>query len=245
MNKHYATISTDSDFVAPQLKQTAASGEETFKEFQFFKYLDKLHITATGLDKLPVWFLRMGAPMCARPICNLFNTSLNKSIVPSQRKQALTKPIPKVKTPSTCSDFRPISITPVLSRVMLYIPDMLCNWLVNYFDGRSHCTHFENAISMLEEITASIIQGSSLGPAAYIVDAFDLKTVHPENKISKFADDTVLGVTLTDSFSMTEHVTKTISSYAQALYALRMLDSQGLNQASLQLLISAMILAKI
>ena len=30
LNKHYATISTDSDYVAPQLKQTAASEEETF-----------------------------------------------------------------------------------------------------------------------------------------------------------------------------------------------------------------------
>ena len=55
----------------------------------------------------------------------------------------------------------------------------------------------------------------------------------------------VLGVTLTDSFSMTEHVTNTISSCAQALYALRMLNSQGLNQASLQFLFSSIILAKL
>ena len=44
---------------------------------------------------------------------------------------------------------------------------------------------------------------------------------------------------------MTEHVTNTTSSCAQALYALRMLNSQGLNQASLQLLFSAIILAKL
>ena len=75
---------------------------------------------------------------------------------------------------------------------LLDLPDKLYNWLVNYFDGRSHCTQFEDAISMLEEITASIIQRSSLGPAAYVVDASDLKTVHPENKIPKFADDTYL-----------------------------------------------------
>ena len=193
---------------------------------------------------------------------------------------------------------------------LLDLPDKLYNWPVNYFDGRSHCTQIEDAISMLEEITASIIQGWSLGPAAYIVDASDLKTVHPENKIPKFADDTylivgsnqaatnveelenvenwakrnnlqlnhsksaemvftnprskieatpppppseiprvvslkVLGVTLTNSFPMTEHVTNTISSCAQALYALRMLNSQGLNQASLQFLFSAIILAKL
>ena len=40
-------------------------------------------------------------------------------------------------------------------------------------------------------------------------------------------------------------ITNTISSCAQALYALRMLNSQGLNRASLQLLFSAIILAKL
>jgi len=72
LNKYHAAISTESAYVAPQLKQTAAGREETFREFQILKYLDKLHITATGLDKLPAWFLRLGAPMFARPICNLF-----------------------------------------------------------------------------------------------------------------------------------------------------------------------------
>ena len=58
-----------------------------------------LHPTATGLDGLPAWFLRLGAPAFSRPIASLFNLSLATSTVPQQWKQASIRPIPKVTTP--------------------------------------------------------------------------------------------------------------------------------------------------
>jgi len=39
---------------------------------------------------------------------------------------------------------------------------------------------------------ASVIQGSSLGPALFIVTAADLRPLQPGNVIIKFADDTYL-----------------------------------------------------
>ena len=47
-------------------------------------------------------------------------------------------------------------------------------------------------MTMLKSITASIIQGSALGPASYVVNAGDLKASTPGNEIYKFADDTYL-----------------------------------------------------
>jgi hypothetical protein len=44
----------------------------------------------------------------------------------------------------------------------------------------------------LLEITASIIQGSAIGPASYVVTAADLHVVTPGNDILKYADDTYL-----------------------------------------------------
>src|SRR5207245_7111727 len=44
--------------------------------------------------------------------------SINSAIVPVHWKQALIVPIPKVTTPLAPVDFRPISITPILSRIM-------------------------------------------------------------------------------------------------------------------------------
>ena len=45
---------------------------------------------------------------------------------------------------------------------------------------------------MLKEISASIVQGSAIGPAAYVVYAADLQPVTDGNDIVKFADDTYL-----------------------------------------------------
>jgi hypothetical protein len=84
---------------------------------QVFRILDHLRHTATGLDGLPAWFLRLGAPAFAALIAELFNQSLNTSTVPQQWKTAITTPIAKVTHPSLPSHYPPISITPVLSQV--------------------------------------------------------------------------------------------------------------------------------
>jgi len=38
----------------------------------------------------------------------------------------------------------------------------------------SHCTRFGNEVSALKSITASIIQGSTVGPVSYVITASDL-----------------------------------------------------------------------
>src|SRR5206468_2468968 len=51
------------------------------------------------------------------PLTYIFNLSLHSGTVPLQWKKAIINPIPKIPHPSTCSDFRPISLTPILSRI--------------------------------------------------------------------------------------------------------------------------------
>ena len=75
---------------------------------------------------------------------------------------------------------------------LLTLPDEVYNWIKDFFSSHSHCTKFAGEISSLVNITASVIQGSSLGPASYIVNAGDLFPRHAANHIIKFADDTYL-----------------------------------------------------
>ena len=273
LNDHYAAISTDHNYTAPSRKHLSNLIEpEYVSEWDVFRILDHLHHTATGLDGLPAWFLRLSAPVFYKPIARLFNLSLATSTVPQQWKQASIRPIPKVFPPKQHVDFRPISITPVLTRVMertvvrrffypaflippqalsfsdqfafrpsgssaaaiisllssitnmllsnpyvivisldfskafdtvrhstlleklahLDVPDNVYNWLVDFFSGHSHCTDYRGQTSMLKSITASIIQGSSIGPASYVVNAGDLGASTPGNQLCKFADDTYL-----------------------------------------------------
>jgi len=82
-----------------------------------FSVLDSLKPTATGLDGLLVWFLRLGAPAFSTTLADLVNLSFSTSIVPTQWKKARICPAPKTIGPAHPSDFRPISVTDVLSRI--------------------------------------------------------------------------------------------------------------------------------
>ena len=87
-------------------------------EFVVFNMLDKLKATAQGSDGLPYWFLKLIAASISKPLTHIFNLSLGSGIIPSQWKQAIIVPLQKIPNPLSCSDFRPISLTPILSRVL-------------------------------------------------------------------------------------------------------------------------------
>ena len=271
LNNHYATISSDSNYSKPCQKSSAALRTTPFSEYEVFKLLDRLKPTATGLDKLPAWYLRLGAPVFAKPLANLFNRSIQDSVVPTQWKAAYIRLVQKIPTPTQPSDYRPISITPVLSRMMekmvvkefiypamndpppelsfsdqfafkpasttaaiidmfqaiiemlqtnpyvivialdfskafdtvrhasvadkmakLNMSDNVYNWIIDFLEGHSHQTNFGGRKSQFLKISASIIQGSGLGPATYSVVASDLRPLFPGNRLFKFADDTYL-----------------------------------------------------
>ena len=71
----------------------------------------------------------------------------------------------------------------------LSIPDEIYNWITNFFTNRGHCTKFESNLSVIAKIAASVVQGSGLGPASYVVTAGDMQPGHDENVIIKYADD--------------------------------------------------------
>ena len=91
---------------------------EYLTEFQVFRMLDCLKPTAQGLDGVPSWFLRVSAPFLARPLSVLYNLSLSWSVVPLQWKSSIITPVPKVSRPKCCSDYRPISVTLIISRLL-------------------------------------------------------------------------------------------------------------------------------
>jgi hypothetical protein len=76
--------------------------------------LDRLKLTATGLYGIRAWFLRLGAPLFAAPLAELFNQSLASSVVPNQWNTAIITPIPKVPIPTQLNDYIPISVTSIL-----------------------------------------------------------------------------------------------------------------------------------
>jgi len=74
----------------------------------------------------------------------------------------------------------------------LDIPDCTYNWLVDFFNGHSHHTKYDERTSTLTTISARLIQGWAIGPASYVVDASDLQAVTNGNALCKYDDDTYL-----------------------------------------------------
>jgi len=67
---------------------------------------------------IPAWFLRLAAPIFCKTIAYLFNMSLATPTVPRQCKEAQIQLLLKVPAPKQHVDYRPISITPIVFRLM-------------------------------------------------------------------------------------------------------------------------------
>jgi len=118
LNSHYASISTDPEYQEPQLRNTVYQDTQLLTEQSTFYTLDHLKCTAEGWDQVPAWFLRLLAPIYAQPLAHLINRSVSLAHVPTQWKTALITPIPKVPAPTSSSDYRPLSVVPILSRIV-------------------------------------------------------------------------------------------------------------------------------
>jgi hypothetical protein len=67
-----------------------------------------------------------------------------------------------------------------------------CLTALSFFWDHWHCTKFGNEVSEFRKIMTSIIQGSGIGPASYVVTASDLHPVTSGNIMDKYADDAYL-----------------------------------------------------
>ena len=83
------------------------------------------------------------------------------------------------------------------------LPDFAWNWVADCLLGRKHLTKFEQALSSVLAINASIIQGSVIGPTAHVIDASDLKTLELANSQDKYANDKYMTLIVPASHSHT------------------------------------------
>jgi len=86
---------------------------------------------------------------------------------------------------------------------------------VDFFSGHSHHTVFSGDVSRTRSITASIIQGSSIGSAAYTVTAADLRPLNPNNIFIKFADYTYLVISIANISTRAAEIDNTAACVAE------------------------------
>ena len=76
---------------------------------------------ATGVDQIPLQFIKTILPSILLPITNIFNLSIMSSTFPSSWKIAKVIALPKTKQILSADDLRPISILPALSKALEHI----------------------------------------------------------------------------------------------------------------------------
>ena len=73
---------------------------------------------APGLDGISSKFLKDGAEVLALPLCNLVNLSMKQSLSPDQCSIAKLNPLFKKDSKSDPKNYRPISLLPVVSKII-------------------------------------------------------------------------------------------------------------------------------
>ena len=73
---------------------------------------------AAGMDQIPAKFLRDGAEVLALPLGNIINLSIKLSTFPEECKIAKLKPIFKKGARTDPKNYRPISLLPLVSKII-------------------------------------------------------------------------------------------------------------------------------
>ena len=260
------------DIITSLSSQTHSSSAQTSPQFvhqyEVYKCLSAVKKTASGPDNTPYWLFKHFAIELTPVVTHIINLTLTTGKPPNLWKRALITPVPKIAHPKELSDFRPISVTPLLSRIVeriivrkfllpslpdapfrdqfayrptcsttaclvaleykvaqylesvsyvrcllvdyskafdtinhlilfkklqsLKLPPNINLWICNFLTGRIQSVSCGGIMSDWKSITASIIQGSGIGPSLFIIYIKDLKPLSNYNTILKYADDTTL-----------------------------------------------------
>ena len=93
-----------------------------------------------GLPFISAWVLRTFASQLAPVVCHLFNLSLTQGLVPNSLKIVPIVPIPKVKSPTSVEQHRPISL---LNPLLKLLEKIVCaKWITPLINEENFSDQF-------------------------------------------------------------------------------------------------------
>ena len=97
---------------------------------------------ATGSDHLSVRILRLAMPFIINPLTDIINQAISEGTFPSQWKTAVVTPLHKSGDANNVSNYRPISVLPVLSKIYENILHHLNQFLTSHNIISNHQSGF-------------------------------------------------------------------------------------------------------
>ena len=166
-NEYYASINTTGTYEVPPFALIEDCDVPVISCLQVYNHLHRTKKTAAGIDGIPSWVYRENAHNIAEAVTYIFNKSLREMNFPEVFKLSSIHPVPKVNRPVEVKDFRPVSITPILSRIFErivysnYVSPMYNKWInPTQFGFRERCSTEQAVIKMLNDITVFRNEGA-------------------------------------------------------------------------------------
>ncbi len=108
-----------SNFVNPKLTEDCEFQIPVITTDFILKHLKSMaNSKATGLDGFSVKILKMSAPAIVASITKICNLSIQTGIFPDKWKEARVTPIYKKGNREACCNYRPVSVLPILSKII-------------------------------------------------------------------------------------------------------------------------------
>ena len=110
-----------------------------------------------GTDGIASCFLKLALPVISESLCDIFNLSLATGCFPDSWKIARVAPIFKNGQPDDRSNYRPISVLPVLARVFEKI---IHNQLYHYLDKNNHLFSNQSGFRALHSVVTCLLNST-------------------------------------------------------------------------------------
>lgn len=109
---------------------------------QLLRAIQKGRSESVGVDGISTRCLKLGLPCLLPYLLHLFNFLLQHSLYPGQWKCALVRPLPKIKSPVSPSDYRPISLLCTVSKALERI---VFEQVVDYLEANHLFDNYQSA----------------------------------------------------------------------------------------------------
>jgi retron-type reverse transcriptase len=124
-------------------------------ENEVLKLIGSIKSTSVGADDMNLSFIKLILEFSLHSITHIINFSLTSSTFPSIWKKAYVIPLPKKPAPASESDYRPISILPVLSKI---IEKVVHRQLSDFLDSNAVLSPLQSGFRSGHSTTTALVR---------------------------------------------------------------------------------------
>ena len=170
MNQYFYSIGQDLSKKIPHAENPLLRGDYSLNKnatrFQFrvitladlLKAMQKFKVSKSfGVDGISSYFLKMGMPVLTPVLSNIFNRSISEGVFPNNWKVARVAPIYKEGPADNRSNYRPISVLPVVSRLF---EKTVFEQLYSYLDSNKLFYSNQSGFRALHSVLTCLLKSS-------------------------------------------------------------------------------------